>query len=269
MVSVAHGIVWLMSFTVLDGIVLVVTLVSAVLAMVRGFVREVLSIASWVVAAIAAYAFYDDLLPLVSKYIHHPQLALAASIGGVFLVTLIVVSIITMKISDFVIDSRIGFVDRALGFVFGAARGILLLVVAMLFFNWLVPQDRQPPWVADARTKTMLDQLGGRLVAALPSNPDAIIAERLGPGLSGKIPGLKTDTTTAPAAPGAPGTQPAPQTPDASYGTGSRQSLDQLIQSTNDGSDTSQTQAPAASGGQPQPATPPAGTQPAPAGQGQ
>ena len=46
-----------------------------------------------------------------------------------------------MRIADFIIDSRIGALDRTLGFLFGAARGILLVVVAMLFFNWLVPAE--------------------------------------------------------------------------------------------------------------------------------
>ena len=69
------------------------------------------------------------------------------SAAVIFLITLIVVSYITMRIADFIIDSRVGALDRTLGFVFGAARGILLLVVALLFFNWLVAAPQSIPTV--------------------------------------------------------------------------------------------------------------------------
>ncbi len=244
-----------MSITALDGVVLVVTLLSAVLAMVRGFVREVLSIASWVAAAVAAYAFYDKLLPFTQQYVKNPHLALALTIAAIFLVALIIVSVITMKISDFVIDSRVGFVDRALGFVFGAARGILLLVVAMLFFNWLVPPAKQPSWVADARSRPMLDDLGQRLMALLPSNPDAMLRERLGT-LGGVLPPAETPApggdTQSGTGEGNGATRGTASPDDPAYGNNSRQSLDQLIQST-DGNQ------------QPAPAAPPAAAPAAPA----
>ena len=60
-------------------------------------------------------------------------------IGGVFLITLLIVSIITVRISDMILDSRIGALDRTLGFLFGLGRGLIIVVVAFLFFAWLVP----------------------------------------------------------------------------------------------------------------------------------
>jgi len=224
-----------MSVTLLDGLVLVIILISALLAMLRGFVREVLSIASWVAAAAAAYLFYDDLLPVVRQYIGNEYVSLGVTIGGIFLVTLIIVSIITMKISDYVIDSKVGILDRTLGFVFGAARGLLLIVVAMLFFNFLVPPAQQPGWVAHSRSKPMLDNLGTQLVAALPDAPDRSILDRYIPGADRTPPAAPPPADGAAPAPadGAPAgtaTPPAPQS-DASYGTGARQGLNQLIQS--------------------------------------
>jgi membrane protein required for colicin V production len=163
-----------MPITLLDGILLGITLVSGVLAMVRGFSREVLSVASWAAAAFAAFTFYKLAVPLVSPYVDNETLAQAAAAGAIFLVTLIIVSIITMKIADFIIDSRVGALDRTLGFLFGAARGVLLVVVAMLFFNWLA-QNNQPSWVANAKSKPILDSLGQKLVALLPEDPEATI----------------------------------------------------------------------------------------------
>ena len=115
-----------MPLTVLDVIVIVVVLISAILAMVRGFVREVLSVASWVAAAAAAYFLYKPLHSGgVSPMSRAQTVATILAAAVIFFVALIVASYITMKISDFVIDSRVGAVDRAFGFVFGAVRGVL------------------------------------------------------------------------------------------------------------------------------------------------
>ncbi|MDX3973151.1 CvpA family protein [Shinella sp.] len=168
-----------MPITILDGIVIGVALFSAVLAMVRGFSREVLSVASWVGAAAAAYFLYPVLLPYAKDYTTSDTVAMVGSAAAVFLVALIVISFITMRIADFIIDSRIGALDRTLGFLFGAARGILLVVVAMLFFNWLVAPQQQPGWVTTAKSKPLLDNLGSRLVALLPEDADATILDRL------------------------------------------------------------------------------------------
>ena len=100
-----------MPITLLDGILVGFTLVSAMLAMVRGFSREILSIASWVAAAVAAFFFYPLVLPHVQPYIDNEQLAVVAAAGIVFMVALIVVTIITMKIADWIIDSRVGALD--------------------------------------------------------------------------------------------------------------------------------------------------------------
>ena len=106
-----------MPITLLDGILVGFTLVSAMLAMVRGLSREVLSIASWVAAAAAAFFFYPMVLPYVTPYVDQKQLALAISAAIVFFIALIVVTVITMKIADFIIDSRVGALDRTLGFL--------------------------------------------------------------------------------------------------------------------------------------------------------
>tara|TARA_R110000751_G_scaffold271365_6_gene371594 strand:+ start:90182 stop:90763 length:582 start_codon:yes stop_codon:yes gene_type:complete len=174
-----------MPITILDGILVGVTLFSAVLAMVRGFSREVLSVASWIAAAAAAYTFYPLLVPLIMDYVSSENIATVVSAGIIFLVALIVVSVLTMRIADFVIDSRIGALDRTLGFLFGAARGILLVAVAVLFFNWLVAGPQQPTWVANAKSKPLLDSIGEQLVNILPEDADSTILDRL-KGLSGE-----------------------------------------------------------------------------------
>jgi len=212
-----------MSLTVLDVIVVVVVLISAILAMVRGFVREVLSIASWIAAAAAAYFFYKPVVPLVRPYIESGTAQVIVAAAAIFFIALIVASYVTMKISDFVIDSRVGALDRALGFLFGAARGVLLLVIALLFFNWLVQSS--PTWVADARSKTMLEDLGERLMAALPEDVEAAIVKRFRGGEGDDVAGAGDATPPA----GGLGNGAADPN-DPNYGSGARQSLDTLIE---------------------------------------
>ena len=168
-----------MPITIFDGIVLGVTLFSAVLAMVRGFSREVLSIASWAGSIAAAYYFHPLLLPYAKNYTSDERIALAGSAGIIFLVALIIITFITTRIADFIIDSRIGALDRTLGFLFGAARGILLLVVAVAFWNWLVDVRSQPAWVTQAKSKPFLDTLVARLETVLPTDIEPQIRSRI------------------------------------------------------------------------------------------
>lgn len=195
-----------MPVPIFDLVVIGVVIISALLAAVRGFTREVLAIAAWVVAAVAALTFYKPALPFVQQHIANPQIALAAAIAGIFIVTLIVVSFITVRLSDFVLDSRIGAVDRSLGFIFGAGRGVLICVIAYLFFSWLVPDKMQPDWAKTARTREPLARIGTSILAMLPDDPEGYLKQLRPPRPDGEAP-----QDVAPAQPGTqPGAQPAP-----------------------------------------------------------
>ncbi|MDE2375212.1 MAG: CvpA family protein, partial [Hyphomicrobiales bacterium] len=89
-----------MPITLLDVGLIVVMLISGLLALVRGFMREVLSIVAWVLAAGATLYSYGKLLPFAKQYVNNDIVAAVAVIGGVFLITLLVVSIVTVRISD-------------------------------------------------------------------------------------------------------------------------------------------------------------------------
>src|SRR5271167_285783 len=154
----------------LDLAVLGIVLISALLSMMRGFSREVLAIASWAAAAAAAYYFYPVVVPYLSPYIHKEVIAQAVAAALVFFATLIVVSLLTVRLSDAILDSKIGALDRTLGFVFGVARGFLLAVVAFAIFNWLVSEKQQPEWVKNARTRPVLTETADRIVAMLPTD---------------------------------------------------------------------------------------------------
>ncbi|MEX0751323.1 MAG: CvpA family protein [Xanthobacteraceae bacterium] len=171
-----------MPITFLDLILLVVMLVSAMLALIRGFMREILSIAAWVIGALTAIYFSTRLGPVVKSYFNLGDTASnAIAAAGVFLVTLLVVSVITVRISDMILDSRVGALDRTLGFLFGLGRGLIIVVVAFLFFDWLVPAKSQPAWVQTAKSKVVLESTGEWLKSLLPDDPESTILKRLKP----------------------------------------------------------------------------------------
>lgn len=167
-----------MPITILDLVVLAVMLISGLLAMVRGFMREILSIAAWGAAALVTLYSYSKLLPTAKSYFNSDTIASVAVVAGVFIGTLIIVSVITVRISDMILDSRIGALDRTLGFLFGLARGLLIVVVAYEFFIWLVPDKQRPDWVVGAKSRTMLDSTGEWLKGLLPDDPENTILKR-------------------------------------------------------------------------------------------
>jgi membrane protein required for colicin V production len=179
-----------MPVTILDMIVIGVVLISALLAALRGFTREVLAIGSWAVAAVAAYVLHPQAIPLVQQYVStNKSLAVPVAAGGIFLITLLVAYFITSKISDMILDSRIGALDRTLGFLFGAARGILLAVVGFLFFTWLAQDEKNhPTWIREAKLKPMLVSAGSSLMAFLPDNPEETLRKIRGKTPDGEAP---------------------------------------------------------------------------------
>ena len=172
----------------LDIILVIVALVSGLLAMVRGLTREILSIASWAAAAVATVFAYSRFKQLARDQIDPDQLADVILIGGTFVLVLIVVSYITSRISDFVLDSRIGAVDRTLGFFFGLGRGLLLVVVGYLFFAWFVPEEKRPDWIVTARSLELIETTGDMLMDMLPEDPESAILDRVRKELEGGEP---------------------------------------------------------------------------------
>ncbi len=167
-----------MPFTGLDITLAAIMLVSGFLAMVRGLTREVLSIFSWAVAAVLPlylYFYMPDiwmsLLQYVLAYLDKRPYADFILGGIIFVITLIIVGLICARISDRVLDSRVGALDRSLGFIFGLARGFALVVIAYYIFSGFVPTENQPQWISKARSLPVLVQTGDAIASLLPENP--------------------------------------------------------------------------------------------------
>jgi membrane protein required for colicin V production len=189
-----------MPFSWLDVILVIIMLVSGFLAMVRGFTREVLSIFSWAMAAVAALYLTPRYSSVLSPYIDNPTVAMVAFAAGVFLVTLIIVSLITFRISDRVLDSRVGALDRTFGFLFGLARGFLLVAIVFILFSALARD--QPAWILEARSYPILKQTKVAIESLIPANPEQYLPTKpekpeAQPGAPGAQPGAPSDAAPA------------------------------------------------------------------------
>lgn len=129
-------------FTIIDGVVAVVIVVSALLAYSRGFVREAMAIAGWIAAAILAFLFAPKVEPLIKEipvlgdFIRDScELSIIAAFACVFAAALIIVSVFTPLFSSLVQRSALGGIDQGIGFLFGVARGIILVAIAYFVYE--------------------------------------------------------------------------------------------------------------------------------------
>ncbi|HMA15435.1 MAG TPA: CvpA family protein [Kiloniellaceae bacterium] len=151
-----------------DLIVIVVLLASGLFALVRGFVHEVLGVASWVGAAFVTLYAYPLLQPWVLEVIAVEFIASLLTGVGIFLVTLVLFSILTRIISNRIQESSLGALDRSLGLLFGIARGAVIVVLAWLALGYLVTEEDRPNWIQEARSRPLVERGATLLLALVP-----------------------------------------------------------------------------------------------------
>lgn len=152
----------------------VLLLISAVLAYVRGLVQEVLSVAGWIGATFATVYGFPYLKPFARQLI---GIDIVADFGAgivIFVVSLVLLSLFTRRIAKVVKESALGAVDRSLGFLFGLARGALIVVVAYIGLGMVYPEDDQPKWVYQARSMELIAPGATWLATLIPENLSAI-----------------------------------------------------------------------------------------------
>jgi membrane protein required for colicin V production len=159
--------------TWLDYAVVGVFAVSLVAGAWRGLVREVLSILGWVIAFLAANLLAGPLGPAMPAAIPSPELRIAAAYVAVFVGSLIVTALVGLLLSKIMKAAGLGGVDRMLGAIFGAARGLLIVLAATLLAG-LTSAPRQAFW-RDSASAPFLTQAVQALKPLLPGT----FAERL------------------------------------------------------------------------------------------
>lgn len=211
-----------MPFQLLDLILIGIMIISGLLALMRGFTREVLSLMAWGIAGLAALGavLSPELNRIAGLYLQPDIVAKIALGGGVFLIVLIIMSLISVRIADWVLDSAAGAFDRTMGFVYGLARGLLLVAIAYLFYIWLVPKEKHEEWIRNARLLPVVEEVSSVVMSFLPAD----IAEVL----KGKTYITDQDGTA--------GQPAATEQDEEGYQAGQQRNLNQLIESTEGGS---------------------------------
>ena len=149
----------------LDVVILIITAVSALIALCRGFVKEVLSIVGWVLVAILEVYLLPVLTPFANKYIAS-ELMSGIVTGLVILVVFYVVWILsTDRMVGKLRTSKLSALDRLLGLFFGVVRAALIVILFNILMSWLLPEESQEGMFKDSR----YFQLAGKFAAPIES----------------------------------------------------------------------------------------------------
>jgi len=175
-----------MQFTMVDGGVALITLLSGYLAYVRGVTREILAIGGWILAAAVATVavpFVEPLVreaPAVGAFLAQSCiLSVITAFTIVMALGLLILAVFTPIFSSLVLNSVLGPIDRVLGFVFGIARGVLLVTIAYLIYAQVVgPPEEWPPY-ATAEARPIIEEVSRALTGALPAEMPPWMAERI------------------------------------------------------------------------------------------
>jgi membrane protein required for colicin V production len=219
----------------LDLAVVAIVALSAVFAFARGFVREALSIIAWVGAAVITLYGFSWVYAQVDQHLHNALLSQVITGFGLFLSSLVVLTILTGFVARMVHASGLTPIDRTLGFIFGLARGLLLVCLAYLLLDLVVPQaNERPNWIREAKSGPYLhegaDMLKGFVPESLKNKGTEAAGElmrTIDPRASEKAEvdrAMRALQTPAPAAVPKQEAAPAP-----SYPAGDRRQLDRVI----------------------------------------
>lgn len=206
-----------------DYLIIAIIVISSIIGIVRGFVKEVLSLVSWAIAIWVAMTFYLQTSEMLTEYIATPSIRTFAAFLGLFLVTLIVGAIINHLISKLVEKTGLSGTDRMLGIIFGLLRGGAIIIILILLAR-TTPMPSDPWWQASASLGYfepyaemahgyLPDNIGSHISfedpAATTAADDAVITGSTDASVTPDT--ATTDSTTAPVTPDAAASAPSNQ----------------------------------------------------------
>lgn len=162
----------------LDVIILIITAISALIALCRGFVKEVLSIVGWVLAAIAVFYLLPVLTPLAQKYIASTMMASIVTALLILIIFYVVWLLSTDKMIGKVRTSKLSALDRMLGLLFGVLRACLLVILFNILMTWMLPEESESEFFADSRYFTYAGEFADPLKELIPQSTIDLIRDK-------------------------------------------------------------------------------------------
>jgi len=149
-----------------DYAIIAILVVSAGISVLRGFLREAISLLGWVFAFWLALTFADDVSGLFARYVSQPSIRHALAFFTIVVATLVITAIVMYFVRLVIDKTEITGTDRALGIVFGIARGIVIVAILVLFAGLTaLPQD---PWWRESTFIPHFQVLAVELQSLLP-----------------------------------------------------------------------------------------------------
>lgn len=151
----------------IDLAIIAVIVLSALISLIRGFVKESISLLTWIVAGILAFRYFLPMAELLEPYVAAPTIRSISAFAILFVATLIVGAIVNFIVSQLVSKTGLSGTDKALGVVFGAARGVLIVTIVVLLLG-LTPAPETTAW-KDAASIDFFQRLAEWLKAIVPA----------------------------------------------------------------------------------------------------
>lgn len=152
----------------LDLLILGVIALSALISLIRGFVKESISLLSWIAAGIIAFRYFSAMAELLEPYLADPTIRSMAAFAVLFISTLIIGAIINFIMSQLVSKTGLSGTDKALGVVFGGARGVLIVTMIVLLAS-LTPMP-EAQWWQDSAMVGFFQQLAEWVKGIIPAD---------------------------------------------------------------------------------------------------
>ena len=162
----------------LDVIILIITAISALIALCRGFIKEVLSIVGWVLAAIVVFYTLPVLTPLAQKYIASSLMAGLVTALLVLIVFYIIWLLSTDKMIGKVRTSKLSALDRFLGLLFGILRACLLVILFNILMTWMLPEESESGMFKESRYFTLAGKFAEPLESLIPQSTMDLIRDK-------------------------------------------------------------------------------------------
>ena len=171
-------------FTIIDAVVAGIIVLSAILAYSRGFVREAMSILGWIIAAIVGFVLAPAVQPLVREIPKvgdflgdSCELSIIVAFAAVFAVALVVISLFTPLLSGTIRHSALGGIDQGLGFLFGVARGVVLVAVALIVYDRIAAAE-PVAMIEESRTARIFERSQDSIGQTIPDDAPGWIVAR-------------------------------------------------------------------------------------------